>query len=494
MSQATIEELSGRLLDDDLSEIEIDGLLELIEADDSSRLVLRDQLRIAEWLTQAYDEVRAAERFTAALESRIRQAETPPVSIVTDAEDCLASLPAERLWRRGWQSLRDVACNYGVLSAVVSGLFITTILLSLALWTVPDWRPAPFTAAEPVAVAKLSGMHQAVWADKQFKLRPGEHLLTGDRLELNAGVAEIEFKNGATITLHGPAHLLIQDRSAVTLEQGELVARVGAAARGFRVDTSAANFVDLGTEFAVAVGEKDQVEVHVLEGLIEARLAGGRGEATVHELRAGEALRVEGVGGSVTRLPARTRGFVRKLPRWENIPIENASFESPQLGGGESWRAGATGWVASHPASHGVSRFGQEFVQAVPEGEQMCFLNEGAMSQSLDERLQALAAYHLTVWVGNRLGAYSPNYTVELCAGDRLLASTTNAPQPAKGQFGLVVVQFEAPADHESVGEPLKIVLKSNGGLATRTQNHFDHVRLGVRYAATTLPERPAEP
>lgn len=488
MSQATIEELSGRLLDDDLSEIEIDGLIALMRANDSDRIALGDQLRTAELLTQAYDDVRAAERFTAALESRLLQTELSSVRVAADDEDFSAALPAESYWLRGWQSLRDVACNYSVLSSVVSGLFITTILLSLALWTVPEWRPALLTTAEPTAVAKLVDTHEAVWSDGQFKLRRGEYLLDGDQLELVSGVAEIAFDDGAVVMLRGPASLLIQGRLAVRLQRGELVARVDAPAQGFAVDTPAGTFVDLGTEFAIAVGENDRVEAHVFEGLVEARLSAGAGQPTVHQLRAGEALRVEAAGGSVTKLPAQARGFVRDLPRWESIPIENFSFEEPGLGSGHVWSNGVAGWHGTENC--GVSRFGHEFSQPTPHGEQTAFLNSGSLSQQLPAALAGDTQYRLSVWIGNRPGVHSPDYTIELYAGKALLASTSNDPQPAKGAFAQVVLEFTCEPAHPAIGEPLLIKLISNGSLATNTQNHFDAVQLLARpYVAGSVAE-----
>jgi hypothetical protein len=387
-----------------------------------------------------------------------------------------AGASAHRFRTRLWQlATRPTPLSISV-AAIVIGLFITAMafiaapIYSRIVRTSPDYDDAP------TFVAELSGTHNVQWAEGQIGTREGSHLVVGHRLDLESGLAEITFRNGTRVVLEGPAVLTLDSSAQATLQSGRLTARVDAPARGFAVVTTAATFVDLGTEFGVDVVDANAAELHVFEGVVEARVAG---ESGTHRITQGGGLQVDGAMGTTRRLVSRSHRFVRNLPRWIPIHVENASFEEPRLVASESWRTGVPGWTNSLPAHHGVSSFGREFAQPVPDGTQMAFLNEGEITQVLAETLQPDTAYRLTVWIGNRPGPNSPNYSVELWAGETELAGSENQNIPIKGRLAPVTLNY-ACDDPQSpaIGAPLKIVLRSHGSLATATQNHFDDVRL----------------
>jgi hypothetical protein len=72
----------------------------------------------------------------------------------------------------------------------------------------------------------------------------------------------------------------------------------------------------------------------------------------------------------------------------------------------------------------------------------MAFLNEGEITQVLAETLQPDTAYRLTVWIGNRPGPNSPNYSVELWAGETELAGSENQNIPIKGRLAPVTLNY----------------------------------------------------
>lgn len=371
-------------------------------------------------------------------------------------------------------------------SVAVAALTIGLLITAMAFMLPPFYRQLSDADGEPgnlspsVFVAQLSGTHKAVWAEGQIGTRDGAHLVAGHGMELISGLVEIEFLDGARVVLEGPATWTVDTRSQVSLERGRLTARVESPAAGFSVVTSVATFVDLGTEFGVEVRKENAAEAHVFEGVVEARIANSAGGgATVHQITQGGGLRIDGATGIPEGINASKSSFVHSVPRWTPIHIDNPSFEEPRLANAESWRNQATGWTASRADNHGVSQFGREFSQRTPHGSQMAFLNEGTLSQQLSETLQPNTSYRLSVWVGNRPGANSPNYSVELWAGEQKFVESQNEIIPDKGRFTRVSLTFETASDQtEMLGEPLKIVLRSNGSLATSTQNHFDIIEL----------------
>ena len=109
------------------------------------------------------------------------------------------------------------------------------------------------------------------WSVAQRGYREGDVLPKG-LLDIADGVAEIDFFCGATLIVEGPARLDLESDWSVRVISGRLRANVPPAARGFIVRAADSEIVDLGTEFAVEVGE-DQAQVEVIDG--EVKLVGG---------------------------------------------------------------------------------------------------------------------------------------------------------------------------------------------------------------------------
>ncbi|KAA5545892.1 hypothetical protein FYK55_02965 [Roseiconus nitratireducens] len=123
-------------------------------------------------------------------------------------------------------------------------------------------------------VAGHAMLHRSVsvqWAKNTRPYRDGDVIPNG-RLRFDAGIAEIEFFCGATLTVEGPADLEVQSDWSVKVSQGRLRARVPPAARGFVVHADETEIVDLGTEFALDI-DAENARVEVLDG--EVALKGG---------------------------------------------------------------------------------------------------------------------------------------------------------------------------------------------------------------------------
>ena len=98
--------------------------------------------------------------------------------------------------------------------------------------------------------------------------------LTGSFLEagsfqLDAGTVELEFNDGARVTLRGPAAFELKNANHLHVLSGNLVAQIPEQALGFLVTTPQSAIINLGTEFGLVVDDAGQTDVHVIDGLVE---------------------------------------------------------------------------------------------------------------------------------------------------------------------------------------------------------------------------------
>lgn len=166
----------------------------------------------------------------------------------------------------------------------------------------------------PGLIARINRVEKVRWEAEARQFREDELVAAGQSVAIDAGLVEIEFRQGAVVVLEGPAHLIASDANSASLLSGKLAAVAPPWATGFRVDTPGVDVVDHGTEFAVSVSGDDknaQVNVVVTEGEVEVlkdeQLAGGR------RLKAGEG--VQSADGEVAEGDdAEARQLTRHLP------------------------------------------------------------------------------------------------------------------------------------------------------------------------------------
>lgn len=232
-------------------------------------------------------------------------------AVLRDQADEEMLLPAGRL-RNLLSAAYQFISHPMALSALISGLFVTSFVLSLALVRVPEFEGnraiAPPSRAD--YVARIYDVEDAQWkVDAGKPPRIGDDLMAGQRLALTAGFARLLYDNGTTVLLEGPTEFAVAGVNAGSLDSGRTVVRVPPKAVGFVLNTPRATIVDLGTEFGTSVDGRNDVEVAVFEGKV--RLEAGD-ETQVIE--AGGSLRV-GSGG--IEPGAGRGGFARRLPREE---------------------------------------------------------------------------------------------------------------------------------------------------------------------------------
>jgi ferric-dicitrate binding protein FerR (iron transport regulator) len=257
----------------------------------------------------------------------------------------------------------------------------TVALCGLALWKLNPWRPAGETAAtaRPVEIATLGDARDCVWAGSaEFTMNKR---LSAGLLELDSGVALIEFDEGARLALQGPAALELIGPKTARLHHGSASVRCEDGLYSFSLLTPTSIVTDLGTEFGVAVARDGTSELHVLDGEIE--VTGGLNEERQHNrfMTVGKTLLVS-ANGTNQELPKTTHRWIRDYttqsdrdaravePRviahdWFPADISRSDRFSLGSGWRDSWwestppRKGAVfGFAPSHPLvpRHGESR------------------------------------------------------------------------------------------------------------------------------------------
>ncbi len=153
-------------------------------------------------------------------------------------------------------------------------------------------------------VASLRVSPDCCWSKEAKRPADFGHLLTGQRLAVDAGLLEITYGSGARVVLEGPVEYTVTERNMGFLEHGRLVAQVPATANGFTVQTPGAKVTDLGTCFGLLVDKLGATEVHVFEGRVEvAQLASQTTGTKPTQLAKGQAVRYAAPGEPSLCLP-----------------------------------------------------------------------------------------------------------------------------------------------------------------------------------------------
>lgn len=166
------------------------------------------------------------------------------------------------------------------------------------------------------------------------------------------------------------------------------------------------------------------------------------------------------------------------------VPIVNYSFESYTTLNPSPWGSYSreiTGWTFDGEGGYGVwDPTSASFSDGIPDGTYVGWLNgqgQGiAISQTLDWYVSANNTYTLLVDIGNRADNQDtvlfPNYSIDLLAGDSIIASSTFV-EPAEGAFNTVQVVYTALDGDAFIGQALAVRIWSAG-----VQLNFDNVRL----------------
>lgn len=202
------------------------------------------------------------------------------------------------------------------------GLAAALLLVALVIWPLlperaavnhtdateptaqPDAMPAPAPAPAVGRVVRSVGAQWVGPIGDDGKLR-AEQSLT-----LTAGLAELEFNDGARVILQAPATLQPTGANGLRLVRGQLTATCPPSAHGFTVATASGLITDLGTEFGVQVEADGSVSTHVFDGSVTYQSNQAPADAQPELLFAGQALDAA-IDGTARRVHAQPAVFIR---------------------------------------------------------------------------------------------------------------------------------------------------------------------------------------
>ncbi len=191
-------------------------------------------------------------------------------------------------------------------TAVALAVLATAASLFLAL----NWPgPGPQHDDTAPVLATLAYTSHARW--ESAERLPGDAIGKG-KLHLEVGLARLDFHNGATVTLQGPAEYEVLSADRTRLRSGILTASIPESAIGFEVITPAMDVVDLGTSFGVSVGTDGETDVCVFEGEVEVSLS--EGEFTPQLVREGNAVRSRPEADSIDSVDFSTKRYEDAWP------------------------------------------------------------------------------------------------------------------------------------------------------------------------------------
>lgn len=170
----------------------------------------------------------------------------------------------------------------------------------MAAWGVAFVKSASPNEATTASVAVLARGVNLVWEEGSATPGAGAPLSPG-WLRIKSGLAQIEFYQGARVSLQGPASLRLISSGEAYFESGKLSASVPPQAKGFRINTAKGGIVDLGTEFGMEVSGTG-AEVHVFKGEVELYPA----DSAMQSLREGQAM---AMGAGAALREARVEAF-----------------------------------------------------------------------------------------------------------------------------------------------------------------------------------------
>jgi len=232
-------------------------------------------------------------------------------------------------------------------SAAVAVALLVLIVLGGGLWM---WRALRTSTVEPKVVARYAELQDCRWMVQTTRVRTGDAIQKGQRIELSSGTAEVLFNSGACLKIFGPTILETLSGNSTFLMQGQVQVRLEVTtpeSKGFTVLTPTSKFVDIGTAFTATVEPDGLSRVDVSEGEVDVVL---EGIASSPRLRAGETLCIEPAERQVmTRIE---RGDGTAAFRFPNIDPPSSEDYADQAFGHANVRV-AQGRLKTHRGQPG---------------------------------------------------------------------------------------------------------------------------------------------
>ncbi|MEX0611906.1 MAG: FecR family protein [Pirellulales bacterium] len=182
------------------------------------------------------------------------------------------------------------------------------VIAAIPIYYVLTTSVAPVSNPQPAPqVASVASSIDALWGGESVP--DAEGWLPSGPVELRRGQAVVRFSSGVMVALKAPSEFQAISPVEARLKLGSMTAQVDGTKTSFRIHTPAAEVVDLGTRFGVAVARSGDTDLAVFDGLVEVGFAPDRKSSQSEpvpaspatrwrRLSAGEALHIDRQGQS----------------------------------------------------------------------------------------------------------------------------------------------------------------------------------------------------
>lgn len=357
--QDQFDYLVAQLLDDEISESELEQLISIVNATPARRQALQSQMEAAEFIAQAEDELRQSALFVSTVVSRT-------------ADDPFVDRLRSRLDQAGHDASKDSKPWRRFPKLPWSVAAVMTLAFLLAIYLI---RPQ---AEKTIAtITAVSGAAQWTGAGGQVDL----DLVVGQKL--SGGTLEslatdswvtLEFVDGSTLTLTGRSVLTVSasEGKELHLREGDLSANVEPQSTGHPmvIHTPTALLEVVGTQFNVDA-EQSSTVLNVNEGVVRVtRLSDGK---TVEVAKDNQVVASASMANEFKVMPQRqpVQGWRSQLPlgvvygQW-NPDVPGVSAKSHLWRGCEEAKRDP---ILLYVASLSVSRGDQPPVVLQPNGK-----------------------------------------------------------------------------------------------------------------------------
>ncbi|MDO5582095.1 MAG: LamG-like jellyroll fold domain-containing protein [Planctomycetia bacterium] len=155
--------------------------------------------------------------------------------------------------------IRKILISTAVLLFITIGTWVSLQTLR------EEWKPKGMPLFK--GIAKIAEMIDPVWENTNIHYKEGQSL-GPDNLFLKSGKIRIQFTNGVSIIMNGPANLSLSDSMHTFCKEGDLTVFVPPEGSGFELLTPFTKIIDRGTEFAVRV-DSAAIDLKVLRGKVD---------------------------------------------------------------------------------------------------------------------------------------------------------------------------------------------------------------------------------
>jgi hypothetical protein len=173
-------------------------------------------------------------------------------------------------------------------------------------------------------VAQITDVKDCRWRRDESPANKADQLPAGRQLDIERGLVQITYENGAVVLLEGPASFTVDSWKSGTLARGRLSVRAETEqSHGFTINAPHARFTDLGTNFGIKTDAQEDAEIHVFQGTVEVRDAARENLMAAVRLTQGKAARI-GANRQVEYLPqADPNEFVLRMdaPRKKQLDL-----------------------------------------------------------------------------------------------------------------------------------------------------------------------------